>query len=74
MTIWLAIAVILIAATLTLSGCIAYILISLSRAAPLLGTRLGAAELQVIKLSHTPRRAHRARRRHLRIRSSALPA
>jgi len=74
MTIWLAIAVILIAATLTLSGCVAYILISLSRAAPLLGTRLGTAELQVIKLSHTPRPTHRARRRHFRLRSSALPA
>ena len=74
MTIWLAIAVILIAATLTLAGCIAYILISLSRAAPLLGTRLGAAELQVIEVSYAPRPAHRARRRHLRVRSRALPA
>jgi len=74
MTIWLDIAVILIAATLTLSGCIAYILISLSRAAPLLGTRLGAAELQVIKMSHTPQPARDARQRQLRLRSSALPA
>ena len=74
MTIWLAIAAIMIAATLLLSGCLAYILISLSRAAPLLGTRLGFAELQVIKVSAAPRAMRRARQICLQLRARALPA
>jgi hypothetical protein len=74
MTIWLTIAVITIAATLSLSGCVAYILISLSHAAPLLGTRLGVTELQVIKVSSTPRPARRTRVRRLPLRTRALPA
>ena len=74
MTIWLAIAVTMIAATLTLSACIAYILISLSRTAPLLGTRLGLAELQLIKVSATPRRPYRARRTQRQLRLAARPA
>jgi hypothetical protein len=71
MTIWLAIAVTTLAATLSLSGCVAYILISLSRTAPLLSTRLGLAELRVIKVTSTPRRA---RLQHLQLRPLALPA
>lgn len=74
MTIWLTIEMIMVAVTLLLSGCLAYILISLSRAASLLGTRLGVAELQVIKLSATPRAARRARRPHSQLRTRALPA
>ena len=74
MTIWLTIAVIMITAMLTLSGCMAYILISLSRTAPLLGTRLGVAELQVIKVTKTPRPARRTRKRHLQLRARASPA
>jgi len=66
--------VIMIAATLLLSGCLAYILVSLSRAAPLLGTRFGVAELQVIKVSATPRPTRRSRQPHLQLRSRALPA
>ena len=74
MTVWFAIAVALIAATLSISGCIAYILISLSRTAPLLGTRLGLAEFQVVKISSQPRRpARRYRQTRLRIRAAALP-
>ena len=72
MTIWLAIVVTVIAATLSLCGCIAFILISLSSAAPLLSTRLGVAELQVIKVSSAPRPARRTWQRKLRLR--ALPA
>ncbi len=73
MTIWLAIAVIMTAATLGISGCVVYILTSLSRTAPLLGTRLGVAELQVVRVSDTPRQRHRARRAPLRLRPVALP-
>jgi hypothetical protein len=72
MTVWLAIAATMIVATLSLSGCVAYILISLSRSAPLLGTRLGRAELQVIKVSDAPRPAHRHRRHQLRLRPATL--
>jgi hypothetical protein len=74
MTIWLAIATIMIAATLLLAGCLAYILISLSRTAPLLGTRLGAAELQVIKVSAMPRARRRGRQQPAALRAQALPA
>jgi len=74
MTVWLAIAVALIAATLSLSGCIAYILISLSRTAPLLGARLGLVEFQVVNVSSRPRRpARRHSQAQLRIRTAALP-
>ncbi len=74
MTVWFAIAVIAVAATLCVSGCLAYILISLSRTAPLLGTRLGLAELQIIKVSDTRRPERRYRRPQLRLRPAALPA
>jgi ABC-type proline/glycine betaine transport system permease subunit len=75
MTVWLAIAVVLIAATLGVSGCVAYIVISLSRTAPLLGTRLGLAAVQIIKVSSQPRRpARRHRRAQLRVRAAVLPA
>ncbi len=75
MTVWLTIAVASIAATLSFSGCIAYILISLSRSAPLLGTRLGLAELQVIKVAHGTRRpARRYSQAQLRLRAAVLPA
>jgi hypothetical protein len=74
MTVWFAIAVIVIAAILSFSGCVAYILISLSRSAPLLGTRLGLAGLQVIKISDTRRPARRYRRPQLRLRPATLPA
>jgi hypothetical protein len=75
MTVWLAIAVALIAASLSISGCVAYILISLSRTAPLLGTRLGLAQVEVIKVANQPRRlARRDRRAELRIRTTVLPA
>ena len=74
MTVGFAIAVIVIAATLSFSGCVAYILISLSRTAPLLGTRLGLAELQLIKVSDARRTAPRYRRPQLRYRPAALPA
>jgi len=72
MTVWLAVAVALIAATLSLAGCVAYILISLSRTAPLLGTRLGLAEFQVIRISRHPRQPAR-RRAQLRT-CTAVPA
>jgi len=75
MTVWLAIAIALIAATLGVGGCIAYILISLSRTAPLLGTRLGLADVQVIKVASQPRRrVRRPREAQLRIRTAVLPA
>ena len=74
MTVWFAIAVIVIAAMLGVSGCLAYVLISLSRTAPLLGARLGRAELQIIKVSDTRRPARRYRRPQLRLRPAALPA
>ena len=74
MTVWLAIAVTMLVATLFLSGCVAYILVSLSRTAPLLGTRLGLAEFQVIRVSRAPRPVCRQRRAQLRLRPSVLPA
>jgi hypothetical protein len=75
MTVWLAIAVALIAASLSISGCVAYILISLSRTAPLLGTRLGLAQIEVIKVASQPRQlARRCRRAELRTRTAVLPA
>jgi hypothetical protein len=74
MTLWLAIAVTMLAATLLLSGCVAYVLVSLSRAAPLLGTRLGIAELQVIRVSDAPRPARRRRHAELRLRPVVLQA
>lgn len=76
MTVWLAIAVTMLVATLLLSGCVAYILVSLARTAPLLGTRLGLTELQVIRVSDTPRPSRRHHRRHaeLRLRPVVLPA
>ena len=74
MTVWLAIAVTMLVATLLLSGCVAYILVSLSRTAPLLGTRLGLAKLQVIRVSDTPRRIRRRRHAELRLRPAVLPA
>jgi hypothetical protein len=74
MTVWLAIAVTMLVATLLLSGCVAYILISLSRTAPLLGTRLGLAGLQAIRVSDTPRPARRSRRTQVRFRPIVLPA
>jgi putative copper export protein len=75
MTVWFAVAMALIVATLGVSGCVAYILISLSRTAPLLGTRLGVAEFQLIKLSRQPRQPARPRRQaQLRIRTAVLPA
>ena len=74
MTIWLAIAFALIAATLGVSGCIAYILIAFTRTADLLGTRLGVAELQVIKLTVEPPTRRQPRAAPLRLRTGALPA
>jgi hypothetical protein len=74
MTVWFAIAVIVIAATLCVSGCLAYVLISLSRTAPLLGTRLGLAELQIIKVSDAQRPARRFRHPQLRLHPAGLPA
>jgi hypothetical protein len=74
MTVWIAIAMIMIAATLGVSACLAYILISLSRTAPLLGARVGLTEFQVIKVSDTPRPARRNRRHQLRLRPIAIPA
>jgi hypothetical protein len=74
MTVWLAIAVIMLVATLCLSGSVAYVLISLSRTAPLLGTRLGRVELQVIRVSDAPRPVRRQRRARHRLRPLALPA
>jgi uncharacterized membrane protein YccF (DUF307 family) len=76
MTVWLTTAVALIAATLGVSGCVAYILISLSRTAPLLGTRLGVAEFRIIKVSSHPRQPIRRRRQaqQLRTRTAVLPA
>ena len=75
MTVWLAVAVVLLAATSGFSGCVAYILISLSRTAPLLGTRLGVAEFRVIKVSSHPRQPVRRRRQahQLRARTAILP-
>src|SRR5262249_39978771 len=69
MTVWLAIALALIAATLGISGCVAYIVITLTRAAALLGTRLGVAELQIIKVSIEP---SRRRRQHAELRRLRL--
>jgi hypothetical protein len=74
MTIWLAIEMIMAAAALLLSGCLAYILISLSRASSLLGTRFGVAELQAIKVSATPRPMRRARQPLSRLQTRAVPA
>jgi hypothetical protein len=74
MTVWFAIAVITITATLSFFGCVAYILISLSRAAPLLDTRLGLTELQVIKVSEARRPLRRHRRPQLRLRPLAIAA
>jgi hypothetical protein len=72
MTVWLAIAVTMLVATLFLSGCVAYILVSLSRTAPLLGTRLGLVELQVIRVSDAPQPARRPRHAELRLRPVVL--
>ena len=72
MTVWLAIAVTMLAAIMLLSGCVAYILLSLSQTAPLLGTRLGLVELQVIRVSDIPRPARRRHHAELRLRPVAL--
>jgi uncharacterized membrane protein len=74
MTVWLAIAVVLIAVALGISGCVAYIVISLSRTAPLLGTRLGLADVQVIKVTSQPQRRARPHRAQLRVRAAVLQA
>lgn len=74
MTVWLAIALVLIAATLGVSGCVAYIMITLVRTAALLGTRLGVAELQVIEVSIEQPRRRRPRAQLRRLRPGVLPA
>jgi hypothetical protein len=74
MTVWLAIAVIMIVVTLGVSGCLAYILISLSRTAPLLGARVGVGHFQVVRMSDAPHSSRRARRPQPRLRPITITA
>jgi hypothetical protein len=75
MVIWLPLVLALIAATFAIAGGLAYILVTFSRAGPLLGARLGAAELQVIKVSaDVPPARRRSRRAASPLRIATLPA